>query len=195
MAIIGGNTEKKEIGLPIGVSGTHDNTKIDDTTGFLKLIESDVDANGNYVYVLEGSWTSDVVDLGDIFQDFEKVFVTNHNSGSSSFAVLTRVSDNGKTWSDWTPIALDGTIQSDTKQYIQVRIDLFAGFQTDSFLIDGLDFESNPFVKIDSTAIKLNREYEYNMDSDSTWSDDGSLHRKKITREEWVRIDRLQVVE
>ncbi|SKB63790.1 hypothetical protein SAMN06295926_10521 [Lysinibacillus sp. AC-3] len=28
MALISGNTEKKEIGLSIGVSGTHDKTKI-----------------------------------------------------------------------------------------------------------------------------------------------------------------------
>lgn len=147
MAFQGGNTEKKEIGLSIGLSGTHRNTKIDKATGFLQLVEIDVDEAGNSIYSDEGSWTSDVIDLGDIFQDFEKIFTTSTNNGASFFAVLTRVSDNGNDWSDWTPIALDGTIQSETKQYIQVRIDLFAGFVTDSFVIANSDFEENKYVE------------------------------------------------
>ncbi|MET4561043.1 hypothetical protein ABIA69_002188 [Lysinibacillus parviboronicapiens] len=147
MALIGGNLEKKEIGLPIGVSGTHDNTEINKTTGFLQLVEVDVDGQGNPIYTEEGSWTSDVIDLGDVFQDFEKIFTTNTNNGASSFAVLTRVSDNGRDWSDWIAIAEDGAIQSDTKQYIQVRIDLFAGFVTDVFTISNSDFNTNEFIE------------------------------------------------
>lgn len=147
MTLIGGNTEKKEIGLNIGVSGTHNNTEINKTTGFLQLMEVDVDGQGNPIYTEEGSWTSDVIDLGDIFQDFEKVFTTHTNDGSSSFAVLTRVSSNNYDWSDWTPIAEDGAIQSETKQYIQVKIDLFVGFVTDVFIIAKRDFEDNEFVE------------------------------------------------
>ncbi|KMN41545.1 hypothetical protein [Lysinibacillus sp. LK3] len=148
MAIIGGNTEKKEIGLSIGVSGTHDRTKINKDTGYLELVDIDVDGQGNPIYVEQGSWTSDVVDLGDIFQDFDKVFTDSVVNGSSSFAVLTRVSSNNIDWSDWTPIALDGTIQSDTKQYIQVRIDLFAGFVSDTFIIAKSDFNINEFLEV-----------------------------------------------
>lgn len=147
MAIIGGNLERKEIGLSIGVSGTHDRTKINKNTGFLELVDIDVDGQGNPIYVEQGSWTSDVIDLGDIFQDFEKVFTDSKVNGSSSFAVLTRVSSNNYEWSDWTPIAEDGTIQSDTKQYIQVRIDLFAGFVTDVFLIANSDIETNNYTE------------------------------------------------
>ncbi|EON72830.1 hypothetical protein [Lysinibacillus sphaericus] len=147
MTIVGGNLEKKEIGLQIGVSGTYENTEIDKSTGYLRLAQVDVDGSGNPIYAEEGSWTSDVIDLGDIFQDFEKIFTTNTNNGASSFAILTRVSNNGREWSDWTAIAEDGTIQSDTKQYIQVRIDLFAGFVTDVFIISNSDFEVNEFVE------------------------------------------------
>lgn len=147
MAIIGGNTEKKEIGLSIGVSGIHDRTKINNDTGYLELVDIDVDGQGNPIYVEQGSWTSDVIDLGDIFQDFDKVFTDNTINGASSFAVLTRVSSNNFDWSDWTPIALDGTIQSDTKQYIQVRIDLFAGFVSDVFIIAKSDFNINEFLE------------------------------------------------
>lgn len=147
MTVIGGNTEKKEIGLPIDISGKHDKTEINKSTGFLQLVEIDVDGEGNPIYVEKGSWTSDVIDLGDIFQDFEKVFTTSNVSDSSSFAVLTRVSSDSDDWSDWTPIALDGTIQSETEQYIQVRIDLFAGFVSDAFFISKSDFNLNKYIE------------------------------------------------
>ncbi len=147
MALIGGNTEKKKIGLSIGVSGTHDKTKINKDTGFLELVDIDVDGEGRPIYVEQGSWTSDVINLGDIFQDFEKVFTDSKVNGSSSFAVLTRVSSNNYDWSDWVAIAEDGTIQSDTKQYIQVRVDLFAGFVTDLFFIAKRDFNINEFLE------------------------------------------------
>lgn len=153
MAIIGGNTEKKEIGLPIDISGTHRNTEVDKITGNLQLVQIDLDGQGNSIYADEGTWTSDVVNLGDKFQDFEKVFTTHVVNKSTSFAILTRVSDNGHDWSDWTAIAMDGTIQSDTKQYIQIKIDLFAGFVNDVFIIAKSDFEDNKFVeKFESIA-------------------------------------------
>lgn len=355
MTIVGGNLEHKEIGLPIGVSGTHNNTEIDSATGYLRLVQVDTDGQGNPVYAEEGTWVSDVINLEDKFHDFEKVFASNIDNGTSSFAILTRVSDNNIDWSDWVAVGYDGAILSDTKQYIQVRVDLFAGFVTDVFLIPYEQFENNSFTekiqtkigsyvipkltsntssslgfafsssqysttydtwkafdatnstdfvtangvvlgyigfyfvskiriskyKIRSTAtsnvvsampkrwviegsndttdghngkweiidtqinqtwtinvereyeiinpkefqsyrikwtenngntlytrlaelnffeadsygFKLKRDYKYDMELDSTWSDIGSLHRKKITCDEWVRIDRLQVVD
>lgn len=146
MAFIGGNTEKKEIGLPIGVSGTHLDTEIDNVTGYLRLAQIDIDGQGKPIYAEEGTWTSDVINLEDNFQDFEKVFTTHAHSGVSTFAILTRVSDNNINWSDWTAIAMDGTIQSDTKQYIQVKIVLYAGFVTDTFFIAKSDFNSNDYI-------------------------------------------------
>ncbi|WP_341302232.1 hypothetical protein MHB44_07660 [Lysinibacillus sp. FSL H8-0500] len=153
MTTVGGNLEQKEIGLPVGISGIHNNTEIDSATGYLRLAQIDTDGQGNLVYAEEGTWISDVINLGDKFTDFEKVFSNSANNGSSSFAILTRVSDNNMDWSDWTPIALDGTIQSDTKQYIQVRIDLFAGFVTDVFLIPFEQFENNSFTEKIQTKI------------------------------------------
>ncbi|MGE8033857.1 hypothetical protein [Lysinibacillus sp. NPDC093692] len=60
---------------------------------------------------------------------------------------MTRVSDNGVNWSDWIVIAEDGAIQSETKKYIQVRIDLFAGFVTDEFIISKSDFNTNEYIE------------------------------------------------
>lgn len=193
MAIVGGNLERKEIGLSFGVSGTHRNTEIDEVTGLLRLAQVDVDGSGNPIYAEEGTWISKVINLEDKFLDFEKVVTTHTTNGASTFTISTRTSANSMDWSEWTAIAVDGTIQSDTKQYIQVKIDLFAGFVTDVFKISNSDFEINEFVEA-SNSLRLKRDYQHDMTLDSKWTDIGSLHRKKVTRDEWVRIDRLEVV-
>jgi len=147
MTTVGGILERKEIGLPIGVSGTHNNTEIDSVTGHLRLAQVDTDGSGNPIFAEEGTWISDVINLEDKFADFEKVFSSSLDKGSSSIAILTRVSDNNMDWSDWVAVGYDGAILSDTKQYIQIRIDIFAGFVTDLFLVANSDFEKNEFVE------------------------------------------------
>lgn len=147
MTTVGGILERKEIGLSIGVSGTHNNTEIDSVTGHLRLAQVDTDGSGNPIFAEEGTWISDVINLEDKFADFEKVFSSSLDKGSSSIAILTRVSDNNMDWSNWVAVGYDGAILSDTKQYIQIRIDLFAGFVTDLFLVANSDFEKNEFVE------------------------------------------------
>ena len=147
MAVIGGNLETKEIGLPFGLSGTFQNTQVDTTTGFLRLVEIDRDSSGNPIYADEGYWESDVIDLVDKFTDYDKIFITSKSMGSDSYAVQTRVSEDSIIWSDWTPVALDGAIQSDTKRYVQVKIILYAGFVSETVVINKSEFtNSNEFV-------------------------------------------------
>ena len=148
MSIIGGNIETKEIGLSIGTTGTHHKTVYDSSLNSITLEQVTVDGSGNPVYADEGYWTSEVINLGDNFSDFEKLFTTHIDSGSSNIAVETRVSNDGLTWSDWIAVALDGAIQSETKRYIQVKISLFAGFITDNFNIDKNEYvDSNKYVE------------------------------------------------
>ncbi|WPK11819.1 LamG-like jellyroll fold domain-containing protein [Lysinibacillus louembei] len=198
MTIVGGNLERKEIGLPIGVSGTHNNTEIDLTTGYLRLAQVDTDGQGNPVYAEEGTWVSDVINLEDKFHDFEKVFASNIDNGTSSFAILTRVSDNNIDWSDWVAVGYDGAILSDTKQYIQVRVDLFAGFVTDVFLISEFENENDKklFEKRDYidtiNGLRLKRDYEIGMTVDETWNKEGSLHRYKNNRNEFTHVHKIK---
>lgn len=43
-------------------------------------------------------------------------------------------------------------------------------------------------------SVQLKRDYNYDMTKDESWTEEGSLHRKGITRDEWTRIDKLNVV-
>lgn len=200
MAIVGGNVEQKDLGLAINLTGTHSGTEIDPVTGYLQLKVKEVSANLTNIYESEGTWTSDVIDLGDSFLEYGKVFTTEVSNGSSSIAVETRTSDDGATWEDWTAVAMDGTIQSVKKQMIQTRIKIFAGYQTDVYLISDFDnvadvdlLTPKDFIKT-SNGLRLKRDYEFDMTLDTAWTGEGSLHRKLITRDEWVRIDKMNVL-
>lgn len=198
MPTVGGVIEKKKIGLPLGSSGgTFYNTYYDNTDNSIKLSVAKLDGNGNPVYEEEGYWISDKINLQDKFKDYEKVFTTHVDNGSSHIVIQTRTSSDGINWDNWTPIAMDGTIQSETKQYIQVKIIFYAGFVTDVYLISDFDnedekklFEDNTFIDT-ANGLRLKREYEFDMELDESWNDEGSLHRKLISRDEWMRIDKI----
>ncbi|UPW81586.1 hypothetical protein MY533_12560, partial [Lysinibacillus sp. Ag94] len=51
------------------------------------------------------------------------------------------------------------------------------------------------FYEEGTTTLNLKREYEYDMTMDDTWSDTGSLHRQKINRSDFVKIDKLYIFE
>lgn len=193
----GGILEKKEIGLSVSTSGTHFNTEIDLLTNTLRLKKIGIDELGNITYEKEGYWISNIIDLQDKFNDFEKVFTSNINSGSSSISIHTRVSDDSLIWTDWITVSMDGTIQSETKRYIQIKINLFAGYNESVFLISNFKnsndvnlFSNNEFIDT-SNGLKLKRTYRQDMIKDLSWSESGSVFRKKIILDDWTRIDKL----
>lgn len=221
--IVGGIVETKEIGLSIGISkGTHNDTFFDTTDNSIKLKILGKDANNNPVYKEEGFWISDVIVIDDKFLNYQKIFTTHTNNGSlidkslSSIKIQTRVSKDGINWDGWVDTNTDGTINSATtwqetlgdgtivthvKRYAQVKIIFKAGFITDVFLISEFDDEADKDIFVDNTFIdttnglRLKRNYEWELTKDATWSDTGTLHRKVISRNEWLRLDKLNVVE
>lgn len=74
------------------------------------------------------------------------------------------------------------------KEYKSYRLNLTGNTGGATIGIGELNFVSPPIENI-----QLKRNYNYDMTLDSTWSDSGSLHRKPITRNEWLKIDRLDV--
>lgn len=190
MVAVGGNSEQKPIGLKFGVSGTHNNTEL--VNGKVQLKQIGVDWDNFPIYAETGTWTSDIIDIGDNFADFGKVFASNINQGNSSITIETRTSSNGTTFDEWKFVDLDGTILSQKNKYIQVRVNFFAGIVTyEQSVLDR--FESNNYVD-KSSGLKLKTNYKLDMTLDSSWLEEGSLHRKLITRDEWLRIDKMNVL-
>lgn len=192
--------EVKEIGLAIGTSGTHENTFYDETTKSIKLVKTvESDGDGKPLYEEFGQWTSDVVNLEDNFNDFQKVFAKNTDEGTSHIVIQTRVSDDGIQFDEWIPLAEDGTIQSETKQYVQVRIQFYAGLVPKEQIVSDFNKTANASLFDDTTFIdttnglRLKRDHPMDMEADTSWTDEGSIRRVKIHRDDWIRIDGISV--
>lgn len=181
MTSIGGNIELKEIGLAIGTSGTHFNTEIDEQSGHLRLV-----SNGDG-YEAEGYWISDIIDLGDNFKEFGKVFATDIQNGGSNLAIQTHTSDNGIDFNEWLPVAMDGTIQSVKSRYIQAMIKLFAGYSDETNPIDLSTVTGSELVEFDN-GLKLKTEHTFDM------VQEGEVARHLVSRDEFKRIDGLEVI-
>lgn len=187
-----GILEQKDIGLSFTISGTYHNTEINES-GNLTLKKLNEDSTGNPIYATEGTWISDVIDLGDKFADYGKLFVDGDSDDGNNYTLSTRTSLDLEEWSEWQPVALDGALLSKKEQYIQIKMTLHVGYETKEKVVKNVDFNENEFVEF-GDVVKLKKIFEYDMTLDTTWLEEGSLHRKKITRDEWLRIDKLNVL-
>lgn len=187
MATQGGVVENKSIGISISTDGTFENTElVNDKIQLKKLPKSEF-------YYEEGSWTSKIIDIGDNFKEYGKLHVDNINTDGSSITVLTRTSPDGVNFESLTTITEDGSLLSQKNRYIQVVINLSSGNKVTEYYMPLEDLAVNEYTEATQTSLQLKREYQREMENDNTWTDTGSLHKKKISRGEWVRIDRLDV--
>lgn len=136
--------EQKPIGIPIATDGTFSNTELLD--GKIQLKAS---TQNPVTYPQVGLWTSKAVDIGDSFKEYGKIIATSLNENGSTVAISTRSSDNGTTFSPWQKTEADGTIVSPKGRYIQVRLELRAGFTVDDIFILPKDLiGSNKFTEL-----------------------------------------------
>lgn len=190
---VGGIIETKEIGLRISDSGTYENTEILDGKLVLKKVDE-------LTYYEEGSWTSDVIDLTDNFAEFGKLFATYEDTNNATIAILTRTSSDGITFDEWVALGEDGSILSEKKQFIQVKVNLFAGYVNQEVVISEFNdinekerFTPNEYINTEN-GLKLERNYIRDMNVDESWNDEGILHKLAINKDEWRTLDKLDIV-
>lgn len=193
MTIVGGNIEQKTIGVKIGTDGTFINTVINNGNVELSTI-GDTD-----VYHKEGEWISKAIDIGDNFNSFGKVFVTNVNHGNSNIEVLTRTSDDNATFDAWVKVDDNNDIKSIKRRYISIKVIFHVGTsQVDNYIsrfdseTNVNDFYNNEFINVND-GLDLKREYTNTMTLDTSWPGVGKLYRNSIMRNEWVRLDILNI--
>jgi len=188
MTAVGGNLENKTIGLQFGASGTFADCELVDGKVQLKSIAKD--SAGNNIYAETGTWTSEIIDIGDNFKDYGKLFASEIKQGTSSIKLETRTSDDGVIFDEWLPVAYDGTIASTKRRRIQVRVTFYVAYDDVNFYIsqgnnaeDAKSVFNNNFIDT-SNGIALKRDYEFEMAKDASWTGEGELHRKLIIRDE-----------
>ncbi|QJI52477.1 hypothetical protein [Psychrobacillus phage Perkons] len=191
--------QTKEIGVSLGVDkGTFHNTNF--TTGKLQLNKVGETEDLKPLYATNGYWESEVIDLVDKFKEYDKIVLSKTQFTQDFYEVLTRTSDDNSTFSEYKVVAMDGKVQSPTKRYIQIKINFEAGMISQEFLISNFNnvtdiqaWSNADLVETKDGVLKLKRDYVFPMAKDVTWSSEGSLHRKKIARNEWKKINTLGV--
>lgn len=189
MAIQGGTVETKEIGIPIANDGTFTNTEIVNDTIQLKK-------QSNGLLYETGSWTSRTIDIGDNFANFEKLLTTNIGQGKSSIVVRTSTSLDGIEFEAYRDVGEEGQIRSTKNRYIRVRINFTAGKGETKVEISNIKLiESNEFIEEVDGVIQFKKNLKFDMTIDNSWSEDGTLNRRLVRREDWLKIDSLNVAD
>lgn len=170
-------------------TGQHSNTIF--KNGRLQLQEIGVDNLNQIVYVDSGYWVSDIIQFADKFKEYKPFQFTLEQDTGTSYKISVSSSDDLITWSDYIEIDDQNTISNQVSNYIRIKIELFASKNLSEMLVDHSKYENN-FVNI-SNGLRIKRDYDYDMALDSNWNEEGSLHRRKITRNDWTRVDRLNV--
>jgi hypothetical protein len=190
MSTIGGVVQ--EIGIPIDLSkGEFNGTIFKD--GKLQLLENGVDDLGQVVYVANGYWISNIVNIQNKFHAFKNVVKNLVKEGDASCLVSVSTSENGTSWSPFVYTDENGSIVNEgVSKYAKVKIELFGSLNLSEMFVDHSKYVSE-FIDYQNNGVKIKHDYEYQMTKDNTWSEDGTLHRKLITRSDWAKIGRLQV--
>lgn len=193
------NIETKEIGVDVGVeTGTYHNTEYVD--GKIQLTHVGETVQHKPVYEIEGYWESEVIDLVDKFREYDKVVLSKVHEDIDVVAILTRVSDDGVNFDDYTATTPEGKVQSEMKRFIQVKLSFFAGMTNEGMFIDDFsdensinNWEDNTFIEISEGSLKLRKEYSFEMNKKETWEEEGSVHKITVNKDNWERIEEILI--
>jgi len=130
--------EQKDIGISIGTGGSFSNTELVD--GKIQLKKSTTNSDE---YVPMGLWTSEVINIGDNFKEYGKLLIDKTDEDNSSIRASTRSSNNGTVFTPWAVIGADDSILSPKNQFMQVRIELYAGSKVKTVAISSADIVGN----------------------------------------------------
>lgn len=191
MAIQGGIIETKEIGIPMSLNGEYNNTELVNDKIRLKL-----KSGSQTEYEKFGYWISEVIDIGDEFKDFENFISKVDVSGNSQVVISTRTSSDGIAFNNWSYLGNANEITSDKNRYVQVRFEFTAGTSDNLINIptknstDLIKFNNSELLAIDN-GLKIRDSFELAMTIDTNWTSDGTLYRKNLTANDWLRFNTI----
>lgn len=187
----------EQIGLPIDLTtGNHFGTEY--SVGVLKLSPTG-NSGGQPLYPTSGYWVSDTINLLDKITEYGNVVFNRVDTNSSAMSISTATSDDGITFDPFIPLNMTGKIESVKRLYIQVKVEMFAGFGnvtamiTDFDLVDRSKFTASDYVEFNG-SLTLKKNYNEPMVEDTTWAGSGTLLRHTINLDELRKIDTIDMV-
>ena len=181
--------ETIEIGLGLELGeGEFVNCEWVEGEGTLKLTK---DENGQYH--TSGQWISEVTELKDKFKGFDKVVLDKTLEGNATTEVFTRTTEDNVSFSEWEK--LEGNeIPQEPSRYVQVRIDLIAGYTTSSKETSFVNVDLEGKVKdhqhftSDKDGVKLSKAVPYKVKKSSIVLEEG------LVSEVEINIDDFEIV-
>lgn len=188
------NVEEIMLGLDLGTdSGEYHNTEIVDGKLQLKQIESSDE------YESEGYWVSEVIDLEHKFKDYQKVSLDKDTVEGSEIVIEYRTSDDesGILEEEWEMTEPDGKFSGETKQFIQVKLNLEPKTIPESNITDFTKKED--LIKLD---IPSERQYYFEVNEDeemlklaslpkATAVRKGKINTVTLNKEDFKSIEKL----
>ncbi|MED4883924.1 hypothetical protein [Bacillus smithii] len=186
-----------DVGIPIDLTrGVFNNVEF--INGKLQLSEKEILPNGKKRYYEFGFWESEVIDLIDKFKDFDKIVANIIRYTNDQITIYTRTSNDGLSWTPYTPLNADNTIASPIGRYIQIKVSFTAGI-TDKVMTvydftnsESVNFQNNDKVIFDG-SLKLKTQYADTMTVDTSFTDTGTLLRKTINKNQFKSIESIKV--
>lgn len=181
------NVETIEIGLGLELSeGEFVNCEwVEDT---LKLTK---DENG--YYHTSGQWTSKVTELKDKFKEFDKVVLDKILEGNAIVEVYTRTSEDNVSFSEWEKLQ-GNEIAQEPSRYIQVRVNLIAGYTVSSKETSFVNVDLEGKVKdhqhftSDKDGVKLSKAVPYKVKKSSIVLEEGLVSEVEINIDDFKTV-------
>ena len=183
--------EEKEIGLGLELEeGTFESVTL--TEDGVLVLQENPEPIGQYI--TEGYWESEVIDLQYKFKEFKKISLTSNIPDSSQVGIEVRMSDSGSDFTPYQQTAEDGTFQSPARRFIQVKINLYAGYTALNNIIDFKEKESLEEIQKsyyfesteDGLKINSNETIAIPMELDEEYTGDGYVYVAELEKDEFI---------
>lgn len=184
----------QEIGIVIDLSkGTFTNTQYKD--GALQLMPRMNDGDGKIIYADYGYWESEEILIQDKIASFKNVVRTITATGSASFKIYVKTSNDGFTWGSYILVPANGTVSNAPLKYAKIKIEIFSDKVDSNLYFDKFNDANkyaNSFVNDTSNYLELKKDYKEPMVVSN--ASVGFIGVKTISKSNLKRIDSISLV-
>jgi hypothetical protein len=188
--VSGGTTQDVGVGLNLQ-SGTYYKTSY--VNGALQLNYLGKDPLGNDYYEKFGTWESDTIILGDNVNSFKRIAKILTVSGS--YKIFTSSSLDGLAWTNYVEVSANFDILSPMGKYVKVKVELYAPTNDITYDVDTFSTNkwNNQYLDVQGD-LKLKKSYSEIGVRNTTWSESGTVHTKRIEKSKFKKIDSINVL-
>ena len=171
------------------ISSVKGTDKIEIVNNTIKLKHLGVDEDNKAVYAIEGKYET-VFDIGPSVINIIESTLKMTKSTNHDVDIRVAESDD-KIKFDPEITWING--YKPTKRFLKVVLTLTSRDSFDSKTTFDINLEEHENIVETDNGARLISNVEYKIPNDSSWAGNRSLFRQKINRNDWLRIDKLNI--